>query len=189
MKIVDYFTGNLIICAHNELNDDDGALFGEPGCSYTIFPANEYLLKAIREIKDIHSKLKGHFGSSFNRANVNSLEFSFDNQVGFFGKNPNKKGSELFNSILDRGINCFHSVDGFEEKEFDSIDDYRDGVISDPKDYVKLTGDADRPVIVYSPGWSTLYFRQFNPDFYIDYRSYGIDIDKLIEYLEKNLKV
>lgn len=187
MKIVDHFTGNLIICAYNELRDD-GA-FGEPGCSYTIFPANEYLLEAIREIKDVHSKLKGHFGSNFNRANVDSLEFSFDNQVGFFGKNPDKIGSELFNSILDRGINCFHSVDGFEEEEFDSIDEYRDGEIGEfNRDHVKLTGDADRPVIVYSPGWSTLYFRQFNPDFYIDYRSHGIDIDKLIEYLEKNIK-
>ena len=185
MKIVDHFTGKLVIGAYDESNED--GVYGEPGCDYAVFPANEYLLKAIREIKDVHSKLNGHFGSNFNKANVNSLEFLFDNQVGFFGKNPDKKGSELFNSILDRGISCYYPVDGFEEDEFDSIDEYRDGAGFN-KDHVKLTGDADRPVIVYSPGWSTLYFRQYNPDFYIDYRSYGINIDELIGYLEKNLE-
>lgn len=188
MKIVDNFTGKLVIGAYDGANED--GVYGEPGCDYAIFPANEYLLKVLREIKEVHNKLSGHFGSNFNQTNVNNIEFSFYGQVDFFGENPDKGRSEFYDSILNghRGFFGFYPVDRVEEDGFDSAMEYRDGVINElTKDHVRQTEDEDRSVIVYLPEYSTIYFR-FNPDFYIDYKSYGIKIDELIEYLEKNLK-
>lgn len=188
MKIVDNFTGKLVIGAYDESNED--GVYGEPGCDYAVFPADEYLLKAIKEIKEIHNKLSGHFGSNFNYADIKTVEFSFHGQVDFFGENPDKSRSEFYDSILNgsRGFFGFYPVDRVEEDGFDSIREYRDGVISEfTKDQIRQTEDYDQTAIVYFPEWSTIYFR-FNPDFYIDYRSYGINIDELIGYLEKNLE-
>lgn len=189
MKIVDNFTGKLVIGAYDESNED--GVYGEPGCDYAVFPANEYLLKVLKEIKEIHNKLSGHFGSNFNQTDIKTIEFSFYDQVDFFGENPDKGRSEFYDSILNgnRGFFGFYPVDRIEEDGFDSAMEYRDGVISElTKDHIRQTEDDDRAGIIYLPEYSTIYFR-FNPDFYIDYRSYGIDIDKLIEYLEKNLGV
>lgn len=187
MNIVENFTGKLVICAYDENNED--GVYGEPGCDYAVFPANEYLLKVLREIKEVHNKLNGHFGSNFNQTNVKAIEFSFYGQVDFFGDNPDKCGSELYDSILNgrRGASGFYPVD-IDEDKFDSIRKYRDGAINEfTKDYIILTEDYDRPVIVYCPEWNLIYFR-FNPDFSIDYRTCGIKVDELIEYLEENLK-
>lgn len=189
MKIVDNFTGKLVIGAYDENNED--GVYGEPGCDYAVFPANEYLLKVLKEIKEVHNKLNGHFGSDFNQTNVKAIEFSFYGQVDFFGENPDKSRSEFYDSILNggRGFLGFYSVDKVEEDGFDSVRKYRDGEINElTKDQIILTEDYDQSVIVYLPEWDTIYFN-FNPDFSIDYRTYGINIDKLIEYLEKNLKV
>lgn len=189
MKIVDHFTGKLVIGAYDENNED--GVYGEPGCDYAVFPANEFLLKVLREIKEVHNKLIGHFGSNFNQTNVKAIEFSFYGQVDFFGENPDKGRSEFYDSILNsqKGFSYFYPVDRVEEDGFDSIREYRDGKINElTKDHVRQTEDGDRVGVIYFPEWSTFYFR-FNPDFSIDYKSYGIDIDKLIEYLEKNLGV
>jgi hypothetical protein len=188
MKIADNFTGKLVIGSYDECNED--GVYGEPGCDYAVFPANEQILKVLREIKEVHNKLNGHFGSNFNQTNVKAIEFSFYGQVDFFGENPDKGGSKFYNSIVNgrRGVLGFYPVDRVDEDGFDSIREYRDGVISEfTKDQIRQTEDYDQTVIVYLPEWSTIYFR-FNPDSSIDYKSYGINIDELIEYLEKNLK-
>lgn len=188
MKIVDNFTGKLVICAYDESNED--GVYGEPGCDYAVFPANEYLLKVLKEIKEAHNKLGGNFSGNFIHTDIKTIEFSFYEQIDFFGENPDKGRSEFYDSILNgrRGMSGFYPVDRIEEDGFDSAMEYRDGVINElTKNHIRQTEDWDRSVIIYSPEYSTLYFR-FNPDFSIDYKSYGIRIDELIDYLEKNLK-
>ena len=68
MKIADHFTGKLAICAYDEANED--GVWGEAGCDYAVFQADKYLLKALKEIKEVHSKLSGHFSCDFNKTNV-----------------------------------------------------------------------------------------------------------------------
>lgn len=187
MKIVDNFTGKLVICAYDESNED--GVYGEPGCDYAVFPANKYLLRVLKEIKEVRNKLGEHFGSNFNQTDIKAIEFSFYDQVDFFGENPNNCRSEFYNSILNgqKGSLGFYPVDRIEEDGFDSAMEYRDGVINEfTKDHIRQTEDDDRVGIIYLPECSTIYFR-FNPYFSIDYKSYGINIDELIEYLEKNL--
>jgi hypothetical protein len=187
MKIVDNFTGKLVICAYDESNED--GVYGEPGCDYAVFPANKYLLRVLKEIKEVSNKLGEHFGSNFNQTDIKAIEFSFYDQVDFFGENPNNCRSEFYNSILNgqKGSLGFYPVDRIEEGGFDSAMEYRDGVINEfTKDHIRQTEDGDRVGIIYLPECSTIYFR-FNPYFSIDYKSYGINIDELIEYLEKNL--
>ena len=184
MKIADHFTGKLAICAYDEANED--GVFGEAGCDYAVFDADEYLLKALKDIKEVHSKLSGHFGCDFNKANIELIEFGFHGQVDFFGENPDKVKSEFFKSILSRPLD-FQPVDRVEEDGFDSAMEYRDGVINEyTKDHVRQTEEGDSCSIVYYPGRSDIYFK-FNPDYSTCYRSFEIDLDELIKYLEDNL--
>lgn len=152
MKIADHFTGKLAICAYDEANED--GVWGEAGCDYAVFPANKYLLKVLKEIKEAHNKLGGNFGGNFIHTDIKTIEFSFYEQIDFFGENPDNGRSEFYDSILNgrRGMNGFYPVYRIEEDGFDSIREYRDGKINEfSKDKIRQTEDEDRSVIVISP--------------------------------------
>ena len=181
MKIVDNFTGKLAILSDNWSNDDDGQI-DTPSCDYSIFPANEYLLKVLRKIVETHIKLRECFGEELSPTSITSIEFSFCDQVDFFGEIPGKGSSEFYNSILERKKenHCFCPV----STEENGVDEFMNGI-----SFIQLkqTDDLDRSVIVYDTELTTIYFKH-NPDMRNDYRTYPIKIDDLIEYLEKNLE-
>jgi hypothetical protein len=181
MKVVDYFTGKLVIIAYNESNNYDIGFYS-PTCDYMVLTANEYLLKVLREIKNFKIKYNKHLGSNFNSTNINSIEFSFDDQVDFFGEGYKKKEwSEFYSSIINskrEDINFYQVC--IEEDGYEAFIDTICGRI-------RQTEDGDRPVIVYDSELDNIYFK-FNPDIRNDYRTNPIKIDELIEYLEKNLE-
>lgn len=181
MKIVDNFTGKLAIIAYNESNNYDIG-FSNPTCDYMILTANEYLLKVLREIKNFQIKYNKHLGSNFNSTNINLIEFSFDDQVDFFGESYKKKEwSEFYSSIINserEGTNFYQIC--IEEDGYEAFIDTICGRI-------RQTEDGDRPIIVYYSGLDNIYFK-FNPDIRNDYRTSPINVDELIEYLEKNLE-
>ena len=69
MKIVNHFTGKLAILSDNWSNDDDGGI-DTPSCDYSIFPANEYLLKVLRKIVETHIKLRECFGEELSPTSI-----------------------------------------------------------------------------------------------------------------------
>lgn len=181
MKIVDHFTGKLAVLADNMSNDDDGFI-GIPSCDYSVFPANEYLLKVIRKIVKTSTKFREYLRDESDQTGITSIEFSFCGQVDFFGEISYKGMSEFYNSILKykEENHCLCPV----STEKDGIDEFMSGISFKR---FKQTEDGDHSVIVYNTELNTICFK-YNPDMRTDFRTHPIKIDELINYLEKNLE-
>lgn len=183
MKVVDYSTGYVAVGAYDDANED--GKYGEPNCDYAIIEVEKYLIDALKDIKKVSDKVHSHVNSDFNPTNVSSIEFSLNRcSICFFGDNPDLDNkTELYEYVSYRGWGKVCNVDNVEGN-YDSERDFNDGTIDGyRKDHIKLTEETyEWPSAIYYPQNSSIVFK-YNPDNCCDYRTVGVDIDYLIDFM------
>lgn len=186
MKVVDYKTGYMAICAYN--NSDMGTTFGEPTCDFALIRTDHYLLESLISVRNVLNRIDGLYGSDFSSSNIKSIKISLLNcDVNFFGVNPYTVNKSSVSEILSSkpGMNGILYIDDIDNS-YDTKSDYDDGTINEySKEYVKLNDDIQNPEIILYPSSKTITFA-FNPDSYTNYNTVRIELDNIIDFVNDN---
>lgn len=187
IKVVDYKTNYIAIGAYDDSDEDEEIKCGEPRCEYAIIKADDNLLEALNDIKKYDLKLiAGNLCDSSLIKLIDTEFLLFDCSISFFGDNPfSDTKTELYKSSLhleERG-NIFNleNVDGNFDDEIvhpNETEKYK-------KRHVRLDSRGRGPSALYCPLYSRIVFRCCPDGYYTDYRTFPVNIDKLIDFINK----
>lgn len=189
IKVVDYKTKYIAIGAYDDEIEDGEEKSGELNCEYAIIKADDSLLEALNEIKD-ESNWEQIVRHSYDSSLIKliSTEFLlFDCSISFFGDNPNLEDkTKLHKSVFptkNRGkIINLENVEG----NFDEGIVHLCGTLGKyKKHHIRLaSGEYYNLNALYCPQYSSIVFRCC-PDNYTDYRTFPVNIDNLIDFINK----
>lgn len=185
IKVVDYKTKYIAIGAYDYNCEDEGVKSEELNCEYAIIKADDNLLEVLNEIKKFNLRLIA--GNLCDRGLIELIDTEFllfDCSISFFGDNPDLENrTNLYKSTLplkDRGnILNLEDVEGNFD---DEIGNLRETLGKYEKCHVRLSSGERSPSALYCPVYSEIVFR-CQPDSYTDYRTFPVNIDKLIDFI------
>lgn len=183
MKIVDNYTGYLVVGAYESTFPFEDKEDGEVKCEYAIIEVDDELVNIIRDISNISNMIS---------SKPILVDFYFNKDwVTFLGDNPNlSRCTQISESIAEIPYGNILNVE-LEENEFDYKSDYDSGSLKEySKDHVILDFEkSGHYCISFQPEDRTIVFKYaIRED--VELWTYSINIDYLMELLENgNSKV
>lgn len=177
MKIVNNYTGYLVVGASDTSYPRVDKEYGEVKCEYAIIEVDDELVNIIRDIRNI---------SNIISSKPILIGFYFDKDlITFLGDNPNlSKCTSISESIAEIPYGNILNVE-LEEDEFDYKSDYCSGSIKEySKDHVILDFEKSGCYYIsFRPEDRNIAFKYaIGEDF--ELVTYSINIDYLMELLE-----